>query len=205
MVGFILKEFCLEIIVQLADEYLAPNFLRQEKLANCVKGFEELGFPQCFGAMDGCHIEIKPPAKNGVDYHNYKNWYSTVLFALVDYRFTYISVGAPGRVQDSQIFEKSSLKRTIEESGLFNYNSKMINGINVPVVILGDSAFKFTKTVMKPYPFCLDASENRRCFNYNLSKVRRVVENAFGQLKARFRRIGKGLENAPKNNKKIII
>lgn len=35
---------------------------------------------------DGCHIEIKPPADQAVDYYNYKGWYSIVLMAAVDYK-----------------------------------------------------------------------------------------------------------------------
>ncbi|KAL7724570.1 hypothetical protein ACLKA6_002500 [Drosophila palustris] len=194
MVGSILNEFCREVVRELSNEFLPPNFMTQDKVSECVAGFENLGFPQCFGAMDGCHIEVKPPTKNKVDYHNYRKWYSTVLFALVDYRFIYINVGAPGRVHDSQPYEQSKLKQLVGKSSLFEENSKIISGVSVPVVILGDSAFKFTRNVMKPYPFSVDASPERRVFNYNLSKIRRVVENAFGHLKARFRRIGKGLE-----------
>nr|XP_044249549.1 uncharacterized protein LOC123002893 [Drosophila takahashii] len=82
----ILHEFCRAVIAEFASEFMTPNYLTPEKVEECVKGFEEIGFPQCIGAIDGCHIEIKPPAAEAVDYHNYKGWYSTVLFALVDYR-----------------------------------------------------------------------------------------------------------------------
>ena len=57
---------------------------------------------------------------------------------------------------------------------------------------------------MKPYPFKIDQPENEKNFNYNLSKCRRVIENAFGQLKARFRKIGKGLEVATHNYNAVI-
>ncbi|KAL7723470.1 hypothetical protein ACLKA6_002493, partial [Drosophila palustris] len=128
MVGSILNEFCREVVRELSNEFLPPNFMTQDKVSECIAGFENLGFPQCFGAMDGCHIEVKPPTKNKVDYHNYRKWYSTVLFALVDYRFIYINVGAPGRVHDSQLYEKSKLKQLVEESSLFEENSKIISG-----------------------------------------------------------------------------
>ncbi|XP_017471272.1 PREDICTED: uncharacterized protein LOC108362694 [Rhagoletis zephyria] len=101
-----------------------------------------------------------------------------VLLALVDcrYRFMYINVGAPGRCNDSKIFEKSSLKR----------------------------AFRFTKFLMKPYPYNATAENSEKVFNYQLSKSRREVENALGHLKARFRRIGKGIDNDIKNATSII-
>ncbi|XP_041447823.1 uncharacterized protein LOC121403869 [Drosophila obscura] len=102
----ILMEFCREVTAVLAGEYLPAEFLTQEKITETVKGFEDMGFPQCFGEMDGCHIEVQPRCEDAVDYRNYKGWYSTVLFALVDYRyrFTYINVGCPGRAHDSKIF-----------------------------------------------------------------------------------------------------
>uniref|UniRef100_A0A0K8UBK9 DDE Tnp4 domain-containing protein n=1 Tax=Bactrocera latifrons TaxID=174628 RepID=A0A0K8UBK9_BACLA len=62
---------------------------------------------------DGCHIEIRPSASDAVDYFNYKGWYSMVLLALVHYRYSFlnINVGAPGRCNDCQMFEKTDLKR----------------------------------------------------------------------------------------------
>ncbi|XP_036345400.1 uncharacterized protein LOC118754638 [Rhagoletis pomonella] len=57
---------------------------------------------------------------------------------------------------------------------------------------------------MKPYPFSMALTETQKLFNYNLSKCRRVVENAFEHLKARFRRIGKGIDNRIGNAPVIV-
>lgn len=92
----------------------------------------------------------------------------------------------------------------LEETPLFRENARTLCGTEVPVVVLGDSAFKFSTTVMKPYPFSVQHTEEESAFNYNLSKARRVVENAFGHLKARFRRIGKGLDNNISKTSNII-
>lgn len=69
----------------------------------------------------------------------------------------------------------------------------------VPVLLIGDSAFPLSEYLMKPFPYIINQPQNEKTFNYHLSKCRRVVENAFGQLKARFRRISKGLEVDIKN------
>jgi len=47
----ILNEFCVEVIAQMAAEYLSPNFLTEEKVKECVERVGKLGFPQCFGAI----------------------------------------------------------------------------------------------------------------------------------------------------------
>lgn len=112
-------------------------------------------------------------------------------------------MGSPGRCNDSSIFEKSRLNQMLS-NGLLNNYSKSINGSNIPTFLIGDSAFRLSEYMMKPYPFSTAASDYEKTFNYNLSKCRRVVENAFGHLKARFRRIGKGIDNQMCNVNKII-
>lgn len=109
------------------------------------------------------------------------------------YRFTYLNVGSPGKNNDSYIFEKSALKREHSEDRIFYNMGKQIGNAMIPVLLIGDSAFRLSPYLMKPYPQA-DLSPIQQNFNYVLSRSRRVVENAFGQLKNRFRRIGKGLE-----------
>lgn len=65
--------------------------------------------------------------------------------------------------------------------------------------IIGDSAFPLLENLMKPYTYC--SSNVQKKFNYQLSRARRVIENTFGRLKARFRicnkRIELNIENVP--------
>ncbi|XP_058980308.1 uncharacterized protein LOC131803215 [Musca domestica] len=79
-------EFCVKVWEVLSSDYLHCNIATENKIDGNVKGFEAMGFPQCFGALDGCHIEVKPPKNEAFDHYNYKGWYSMVLLALVDYR-----------------------------------------------------------------------------------------------------------------------
>ena len=109
----------------------------------------------------------------------------------------------PGRCHDSNIFEQSALKMKLQ-NGMLNSFSKNMFGVDVPVVVLGDSAFRLAENVMKPYAFSTTASTQQKNFNYALSKCRRVVESAFGHLKGRFRRIGKGIDNWMVNVNTII-
>ncbi|KAM8702743.1 hypothetical protein ACLKA7_000872 [Drosophila subpalustris] len=86
----ILHQFCRALVLEFTDEYLTSNFLTDSYVDECVQGFEAIGFPQCLGAI-----------AEAVDHHNYKGWSSVVLLAMVDYRFQYVDIGAPGRCDDS--------------------------------------------------------------------------------------------------------
>ncbi|XP_017482670.1 PREDICTED: uncharacterized protein LOC108371591 [Rhagoletis zephyria] len=84
----ILLEFCKEVWPAMSTQYIKKLPPTNETLAEYVEGFSRLGFPQCLGAIGGCHIEIKPNPTEANDYCNIKGWYSIVLLALVDYRCT---------------------------------------------------------------------------------------------------------------------
>ena len=110
-------------------------------------------------------------------------------------RFLYINVDAPGSSNDSRIYNSSLLKKELANSEILKANMKEINGIQMPICILGDSGFRFSTTLMKPYASATVLTKEQKFFNYKHSKCRRVVENAFVHLKARFRRIVKGIDN----------
>ena len=46
--------------------------------------FENRGFPQCVGAIDGTHIPIITPKENPEDYFNRKHFYSINVQAICD-------------------------------------------------------------------------------------------------------------------------
>jgi len=51
IVGEILKEFCAEVWSKMAPVFLSPDFLYNERIVECVKGFEKIGMPQSLGAV----------------------------------------------------------------------------------------------------------------------------------------------------------
>ena len=53
-------------------------------------------------------------------------------------------------------------------------------------MIVGDEAFPLKEEIMKPYAR-KQLDDAKRIFNYRLSRIRRVSENAFGILSSRFR------------------
>ena len=73
------------------------------------QGFAQISgspaFGNVVGAIDGCHIRIKPPLQHRIDYLNYIGFFSLNMQAICnsDGRFLDIFVGYPGSVHDTRI------------------------------------------------------------------------------------------------------
>jgi hypothetical protein len=147
-------------------------------------------FPNCVGALDGKHVVVLKPAKSGSMFRNYKQTFSIVLMAVVDakYRFMYVNVGAQGRISDGGVYGQSSFAEAFDNNGLGVPQLCVLpNSSKVaPYLLVADEAFPLRRNIMKPYPR-RQLSRKERIFNYRLSRARRVVENAFGILSAKFR------------------
>lgn len=89
-------------------------------------------------------------------------------------------------------------------SDLFRVGTKQIAGCDVGPIILCDQAFPLDTHLMKPYPYSTAVHGKQQAFNSCLSGARRVVENAFGRMKARYRIVHKGLECCIENANKIV-
>ena len=126
------------------------------------------------------NVIICCPPKSGSDYFKYKKNFSIILFAVVDsnYNFLYIDVGTNGRGNDVSVFSKSALNEALQQTLL-----------NIPAegVFLVDDAFPLRTNILKPYTRATALNKTQLVFNYRLSRGRRVVENSFGILVARFR------------------
>lgn len=158
-----------------------------------AKGFEEKWqFPHCCGAIDGKHIVIQAPANSGTLYHNYKGTFSIVLLAVVDhnYCFTMVDIGSYGHHSDSGIFVNCAFGKRLYHGSMNIPPPKELTAMPelgpMPFCIVGDEAFPLTTFMMRPYPG-RGLTDEQRVFNYRLSRARRISENAFGILSARWR------------------
>lgn len=158
-----------------------------------AKDFEtRANFPNCIGALDGKHIRVMGPDGSGSQFFNYKNYFSSVLLALVDanYCFIFVDVGSYGKSADSNIFRQSALYKKIVNGTLGIPEGKPLpNSENTtprPYVIVADEAFSMTNHVMRPYAR-KNLTVKKRIFNYRLSRARRYVECTFGILANKWR------------------
>ena len=107
---------------------MGPKYI---KLPSNKKETEELvgqffsahKIPQCLGAIDGTHIEIKQPSTNPTDYINRKGRYSLNVQATCDYKYSFIDLK----------------KQIIDEKA------------PIPVFLLGDPAYPLLPYLMKEY------------------------------------------------------
>ncbi|KAF2886736.1 hypothetical protein ILUMI_19437, partial [Ignelater luminosus] len=138
--------------------------------------------PGVVGIIDGCHIEIKQPINNAVDFFNRKETHSIILQAVCDDNglLTDVFIGIPGRVHNARVFRQSPLYHQL---------------VSVPPLIsagqhlLADAAYPLMANVLKPYRDNGHLSQKQIKFNQTLSAQRSVIERTFGLLKGRWRRL----------------
>lgn len=163
-----------------------------EEWTAIANGFDRRwNFPNCIGAMDGKHVHIVAPPDSGSMFFNYKGTFSIVLLAVVDfdYNFTFADVGCQGRISDGGVFRFTSFCEKLESNNLNLPKPRALaeGRIPVPYVIVADDAFALSDNIMKPYTGHLASLTPERIYNYRLSRARRIVENVFGILAAKFR------------------
>ena len=149
----IVHETCKAIVEVLLRKYI--HFPAGDRLQQILQGFEnKWGVPQCVGAVDGCHIPVSAPKMCHTDYYNRKGWYSVIIQAVADhdYLFTDIYVGWAGSVHDARVFAHSTVYERAIEGALLPVQTRSINGINIPLYLLGDSAYPLQNWLMKPFP-----------------------------------------------------
>ena len=105
-----------------------------------------------------------------------------------NYEFIMADIGTNGRVSDGGVIDNTEFgKRLKDEQLCLPLPSIIANSDCVlPYVFVGDEAFGLRPDFLKPYSQ-KDLDNERRIFNYRLSRARRVTENAFGIMASHFR------------------
>ena len=106
-------------------------------------------------------------------------------------RFTYINARRPGSIGDAAAYHSSSLRAKINSRQWLHlqegrHHHGRINGTYVRPHLVADSAFPPEVTMMKCFKDTPNMHPRQKTFNHRLIRTR-VVEQAFGRLKGRFR------------------
>ncbi|CAL9684509.1 unnamed protein product [Knipowitschia caucasica] len=182
-VHFIVHRVTGEVVALRHRVIHLPN--TPEDLQTVTRGFARLArsevFTRAAGAIDGCHVAIKPPGgPDGQCFQNRKLFASIILQALCDHqgRFMDIYVGWPGSVHDSRVLRYSPL---------------YLRGLYPPPghFLLADGGYPCLQRplpLITPYKRPVQGVASRR-FNADHSRARSIIECAFGMMKTRFRAI----------------
>ena len=177
--------------IAILRERLVPEailFPTGRELDQVMVDFEALcGLPCCGGALDGTFMSIKKPVDFGDTYFCYKKFTAIIVLACVDARgiFTYVNAGRPGSVGDSYTYRHSVMSQKVASGEWLAHSPRTIEGVSVKPFVVADAAFPLEPTCIKCYE--VGQPPYRRSFNYSLIRTRRVVEQAFGRLKGRWK------------------
>lgn len=114
-----------------------------------------------------------------------------MLLAIADanYCFTMVDIGGRGRESDGGIFKRSNLGERLHNNNLNIPPPSTVVDRILPYVFVADEAFQLTNFMLRPYPGRKNdhLPEIKTIFNYRLSRARRIIENTFGILGAKWR------------------
>ena len=166
--------------------------------------FEELwNFPHCLiESIDRKYLAIQAPPKSGSEYYDYKKFHSIVLMAVcgAKYKFTMINTGDSGSHSDGGVFANSCFGRVLSKNQFpLPPPSPISNGTeSLFYCFVGDEAFPLKTNLMRPYPGH-QLPDDKKIFNYRLSRERRMIKNTFGTLTARWRIFKRSINSTIEN------
>ncbi|XP_030219862.1 protein ANTAGONIST OF LIKE HETEROCHROMATIN PROTEIN 1 [Gadus morhua] len=182
------QDFCAAAETLLVPEQIRyPDEVKFREMATYIEN--RWGLPHCVGAIDGSHIPILAPQDYHCDFFNRKGWHSILLQGVVDGKglFWNVFAGLAGSMHDARVLRVSKLWELASRGNHFPARTRNIGGVTAGYYILGDSAYPLQNWLLKPFQDTGRLTAEQQMFNRKFSRVRVVVENAFGRLKGRWR------------------
>ncbi|KAL3687967.1 hypothetical protein R1sor_014276 [Riccia sorocarpa] len=190
-----------------ADRFGIGTSTVQEFMEDVVDAIISVMGPRYLVWPSGEDMERGPFGGNtSRDYYNRKGWYSVVLQAICDSNgiFLDISTGMPGCVHDSRMLTRSRFYDAAMAGAMLAEPVITINkGYRVRPYILGDQGYQMLQWLVKCYP-PRGLSVLQRTFNEGHIRGRLIIEQAFGQLKARFPILSLGIGSSITWGAKVV-
>lgn len=123
-----------------------------------------------------------------------------------NYEFIMVDAGANGKVSDGGVLKNTEFWDRFSSNQLNIPQPSELPSTNqtLPYVLIGDEAFQLTSNFMKPFNQAV-LTDERRIYNYRLSRARMVVENTFGILTTRFKIFKRNITLPPQKVRKIVL
>lgn len=122
--------------------------------------------------------------------------------ANANYELLYVNFGTNGRVSDGGVIDGTDFYHKLLRRDLNIPKANPRNGL--PYVFISDEAFALRDDFLKPYNVRV-LDDQKRVFNYRLSRARRVVENVFGILVPRFGVLRSKINLQPQNIDAVVL
>ncbi|MBN3303744.1 putative nuclease HARBI1 [Amia ocellicauda] len=161
-------------LVEKASEYI--GFTRDEATQQHSKEefYRVAGMPNVLGVVDCVHIAIKAPNAEDLSYVNRRGFHSINCQLVCDSRGLLLSAEThwPGGVQDTAIFQQSTVNRYFEEQEQDGW-------------LLGDNKYPLKKWLMTPLQYPETQAEYR--YNVAHTATHEIVDRTFRAIQTRFR------------------
>ncbi|XP_006642730.1 putative nuclease HARBI1 isoform X2 [Lepisosteus oculatus] len=154
------------------------------------------GVPNVLGVVDCVHIAIKAPNAEDLSYVNRKGFHSINCQLVCDPRGLLLSAEThwPGGLQDTAIFQQSTVSRLFEEQ------------VHHDGWLLGDNKYPLKKWLMTPLQYPETPAEYR--YNMAHTATHEIIDRTYRALQTRFRCLdgSKGyLQYSPEKCANIIL
>ncbi|XP_028834153.1 protein ANTAGONIST OF LIKE HETEROCHROMATIN PROTEIN 1 [Denticeps clupeoides] len=183
---------CVRDVCHAIAAILKPLYLRtpsEQELEDTTEVFQSRwGFPHCVGALGSLHVPIIAPSSNTDSYWNSSGWLSVVMQGAVNGlgQFWDVCAGFPGGTEHADILQNSTLWALGREGGLRPDPPRSFMGQPLGYLILGDAGYPLQSWLLKCYPESSHLTTGQHLFNLRLKWARRVVDDAFLRLRARW-------------------
>ncbi|XP_058062693.1 uncharacterized protein LOC131212730 [Anopheles bellator] len=184
-------QFCKAMVKYFMDSEISLPL--GEEMVEIARSFEEkCELPMIMGVLGKIHIPITPSAADSKNYINPKKWHSLILQGVVDnnYVFRHITCGHVGCTEEGSVLGDSGLYQHFNNVEL---PSQVINENVLQAYIVGEPSYPLLPWLVHGY-INTPLSQEEETFNEHLAKARRVVDDSFNRLRARFKILQKKID-----------